>query len=445
MPAHLEERDWNFLLQTIKAGKCTAFLGAGVCAGVLPSASEVAREWALEYNYPLNDYNDLVRVAQFLSVHYDPIFAKEALLYRWYRNADAPDFGAYDEPHGVMADLPLSIYITTNYDDFMVQALKSRNRNPERELCRWNEHLKSLPSVFESDPVFNPTPENPAVFHLHGHNEVPESLVLTENDHLDFLWNASREPDLLPDRIRKALATTSLLFIGYSLTDWSFRVLYRGILRSTHSSIRRTSFAVRLPPVSGAQQEAAQGYLEKYLHDMDARIYWGTAREFAAELRERWVASGFAETFKREDQMKAAAQIFLSYAREDEEEVEELYQKLSVAGFKPWMGKKDVVPGEKWPSAIRRAIRDSDFFLVCLSANSVKKRGWVQREMKQALDLWQEKLEDDIYLIPVRLEDCEAPESLREFQWVNLFEADGWAQLEKAIQVGVERRSDQSS
>jgi hypothetical protein len=149
---------------------------------------------------------------------------------------------------------------------------------------------------------------------------------------------------------------------------------------------------------------------------------------------------GFIEASIRESQGKAAAQIFLSYAREDEEKVEKLYQRLSDVGFKPWMDKKDILPGEKWPSSIRRAIRDSDFFLVCLSTNSVKKRGWVQKEMKQALGLWQEKLEDDIYLIPVRLEDCEAPESLREFQWVDLFEEGGSEQLVRAIRVGMERQ-----
>jgi hypothetical protein len=140
--------------------------------------------------------------------------------------------------------------------------------------------------------------------------------------------------------------------------------------------------------------------------------------------------------------VEGTAQIFLSYAREDEEKVESLYQKLSDAGFKPWMDKKDILPGERWPSSIRRAIRGSDFFLVCLSTNSVSRRGWAQREMKQALDIWQEKLEDDIYLIPVRLEDCELPDSLLDFQWVNLFEEDGWTQLVKAIQVGMERQSE---
>jgi hypothetical protein len=140
--------------------------------------------------------------------------------------------------------------------------------------------------------------------------------------------------------------------------------------------------------------------------------------------------------------VKATTQIFLSCAREDAEKVENLYQKLSDAGFKPWMDKKNILPGEKWKSCIQKAIRRSDFFLACLSANSVSKRGYLQKEIKDALDIWQEKLDSDIYLIPVRLEDCEVPESLRDFQWVDLFEKDGWPRLVRAIQVGMERRAE---
>ncbi len=135
------------------------------------------------------------------------------------------------------------------------------------------------------------------------------------------------------------------------------------------------------------------------------------------------------------------AQIFLCYAREDRGKVESLYQRLSDAGFKPWMDIKNILPGERWELAVKKAVRRSDFFLACLSAHSVDKRGWIQREIKEALDIWQEKLEDDIYLIPVRLEDCEVLESLCVFQWVNLFEEDGWTRLVKAIQVGMGRRA----
>jgi outer membrane protein assembly factor BamB len=138
--------------------------------------------------------------------------------------------------------------------------------------------------------------------------------------------------------------------------------------------------------------------------------------------------------------VNTTVQIFLSYAREDEEKVDQLYQQLSAAGFKPWMDKRDILPGERWKSSIPRAIRQSDFFMACLSKKSVSKRGLLQREIRGALDIWQEKLEDDIYLIPVRLEDCPVPESLCDFQWVDLFEEQGWTRLVRAIQVGMERR-----
>jgi len=132
--------------------------------------------------------------------------------------------------------------------------------------------------------------------------------------------------------------------------------------------------------------------------------------------------------------------IFLSYVSEDEERVEHLYQRLSDAACKPWMGKKDILPGEAWEPSIERAIRAADFFLACLSTNSVNTRGVIQREIKRALDIWQEKLDHDIYLMPIRLEDCEIPESLRRFQWVDIFEEEGWARLVEAIKVGLERQ-----
>jgi hypothetical protein len=138
--------------------------------------------------------------------------------------------------------------------------------------------------------------------------------------------------------------------------------------------------------------------------------------------------------------VKAKAQIFLSYAREDKEEVAKLYQRLSEVGLKPWMDIKDILPGEKWQPHIQKAIRNSDFFMACLSPNSVKKRGFIQVELKEALDIWQEKLDSDIYLIPIRLKPCEMPESLSDFQWADLFKENGWALVLKAIQEGMKRQ-----
>ena len=127
------------------------------------------------------------------------------------------------------------------------------------------------------------------------------------------------------------------------------------------------------------------------------------------------------------------ASMFISYVREDEDKVEKLYQELRDADFQPWMAKKDLFGGQKWWVSIQEAIRRSDFFLVCLSTNSVDKGGHIEEEIGEALAIWQEKAKDKIYLIPVRLEACEVPENLREIQWVDWFEEDGWIQLLKAI------------
>jgi len=135
------------------------------------------------------------------------------------------------------------------------------------------------------------------------------------------------------------------------------------------------------------------------------------------------------------------AQVFLSYAREDREEVEKVYQQLSTAGFKPWMDTMDILPGEVWMESIRSAIEKSDFFLACISSKSINKRGILQKEFKFALDVWQGMFESDIYLIPVRLEECTVPDSMLKFQWVDMFKSDGFSRLKKSIIKGMELRS----
>src|SRR3982751_105782 len=103
MAESFSEADWGLLLGRLKQGRCTPFLGAGACAGVLPLGSEVAQEWADQYGYPLPDRTDLVRVRQYLAVKFDPTFPKERLLER-FAAVGPPDFRAADEPHAALAD-----------------------------------------------------------------------------------------------------------------------------------------------------------------------------------------------------------------------------------------------------------------------------------------------------------------------------------------------------
>jgi hypothetical protein len=282
----VEAEHWQILLERIREQKCTPFLGAGAAAATLPLGSAVATSWAQEHGYPLEDAHDLARVAQFLAVKLDAATPKEKIR-RLLTETGEPDFTDESEPHAGLARLPLPIYLTTNFDGFMISALRAAGRTPHQELCRWNERLLTRPSVFDSPDGYRPTVDAPLVYHLHGSVEVLESLVLTEDDYFDFLVNI---PQLgIPPLIQEALSATSLLFIGYRLADWNFRVLFRGFVELTQASDRRLSVTVQLPPTQSPElRERSMQYLSRYFDKKEIVVYWGTAQDFVSELTRRW-------------------------------------------------------------------------------------------------------------------------------------------------------------
>lgn len=316
MMERLTEDDWELLIDRIRIGRCTPFLGAGACFDVLPLGSDIARDWAQRYDFPLDNYLDLPSVAQFLALQRDPMFPKDKIVGMFedlFSRGVAPDYSDPTEPHRALADLPLSVYITTNYDDFMYRALKRRSRQPHREVCRWNYLTKQKPSIFDSG--YKPNVANPVVYHLHGsthlyiNNEkvlLPESLVLTEDDYFDFLVNMTSDPDLIPQVIQKALSAATLLFVGYRLADVNFRVLLRSISRFVEHGQQRTHFAVMPPPARPArdekrdegegvravkeeeQLEKVKNHLTRHYRNINVKVYWGTATEFFVDLKQRW-------------------------------------------------------------------------------------------------------------------------------------------------------------
>jgi len=143
--------------------------------------------------------------------------------------------------------------------------------------------------------------------------------------------------------------------------------------------------------------------------------------------------------------MPKKPQIFISYARSDKVAVKNIYDKLaSLNSIKPWLDEKEILGGEKWDTVIRRAIRDSQLFLLCLSRNSIQRRGVLQREVKIALDVLEEKLETDIFLIPTWIEtgpvpQDDIPDNLANIEWVNLSEPPGWEKLIRSIEAQLKK------
>jgi hypothetical protein len=90
--------------------------------------------------------------------------------------------------------------------------------------------------------------------------------------------------------------------------------------------------------------------------------------------------------------------------------------------------------GQDWDLEIRRAVRDSDLVIVCLSNRSISKAGYLQKEIKFVLDRADEQPEGTIFVIPLKLEECEIPDRLERWHWINYFEANGYQGLKRSLQ-----------
>jgi hypothetical protein len=231
------------------------------------------------------------------------------------------------DPYAVLAELPLPLYVTTQPWNLLAEALRRAGKDPQVEPCRWKRledadvwggdvaesdrddwafspetdpedrrraAAASWPtSVFDRDRSYRPDTDRPLVYHLFGHHARLRSLVLTEDDYFDFLIGVTREKDLVPVGVRRAFADSSLMFLGFRLDEWDFRVLYRSIVNQEGDRRgEHTHVAVQIDPEEGRsmEPERARRYLETYFGSSNITIYWGSTESFIKELRDAWVA-----------------------------------------------------------------------------------------------------------------------------------------------------------
>ena len=139
--------------------------------------------------------------------------------------------------------------------------------------------------------------------------------------------------------------------------------------------------------------------------------------------------------------MAQKSQIFLSYAYEDRNKVVDIAQRLTDAGYETWLDAKNLLPGQDWEIEIRRALKDSEYVFIFLTKNSTTKEGYLQKEIRSALRIADEKPEGTIFLLPIKLEDVEVPDRLKHIQWLEFYRSDGWEKLLKALKANEKRKS----
>jgi hypothetical protein len=114
--------------------------------------------------------------------------------------------------------------------------------------------------------------------------------------------------------------------------------------------------------------------------------------------------------------------VFICYAREDTKAAKRLYTDLKKAGLNPWLDKENIRGVQNWRNAIKDGINRNRFFIPLLSSVSTIKKGYLQKELRNALDVVDEYLPDAIFIIPVKLDECNIPyEKLRDLHCIDMF------------------------
>ena len=192
--------------------------------------------------------------------------------------------GGTENPLLVLANLPLKTILTTSPFTFIEDALRRAGKAPRTEICRWHKDLETIDSVI--DNAYKPSAAEPLVYHLHGLDQYPDSLVLTEDDYLEFLVNVAQgqgndAADRIPALVRRALSD-DLIVLGFHLNSWAFRVLYAGLIKLNSKQEDRGICCLQLAP-----DPEEQRYLEDYMrHEAKFDVFWGTLQEYGRKLHQ---------------------------------------------------------------------------------------------------------------------------------------------------------------
>lgn len=321
VPGFGDEREefekWQSLAGFIRDKVCTPIVGPGLIEAMLGSRREIAMRWAEKHGYPLatQDRDVLPRVAQYImtsqSPAYLPVALREAVQdeilrrYESYLPAQLSQVKSWSnselrqaldlvsakswqdnpmDPYRLLAELRLPIYINAGTLDLLTHALIEAGAEPEVRICPWNKWIPKENAIYEETP----TPEKPLVYHLFGNLSVPNSLVFAEDRYFDYLIGITLNKSLIPSAVRAALNNTSLLFLGFQMDDWEFRVFFRFLMAQEGRELLKfySHAAAQIEPEEDriVDIRRARKYLEEYFESENISIYWGSTGEFLKAL-----------------------------------------------------------------------------------------------------------------------------------------------------------------
>lgn len=319
----------DYIADQIRASGCTPVISNQLVLDMLFGKYGVAQALAKELGYPFADNHMLSRVAQYLRIKEERPdlakwkyldFLKQQLLKiaQARPGADQPFLAGIaaqikrlhvtdlavehlkcldcaadppDNPLSVLARLDIPVYLTTCHHLFLEATLKQLQKKPRTEVYRWHDCLK-IPNQFAVDLTYVPSVEAPLVYHLQGIEDIPTSLVLTEDDHLDFLVSIRRDFNnaaIIPASVRTAVTTSVLLLLGYDIHGWDLRTVLKGFVEeSQQNPLHPISVAIQINPedrqADTIEVQQWHEYLESFFKTVQIEVFWDTTDHFMTAL-----------------------------------------------------------------------------------------------------------------------------------------------------------------
>jgi len=414
----MKERYWANLVSTLRHGQCVLVLGPEIPA-------EAGPQGATNNTSAERTYADALKSRLAAELEEDGRrVTPSSLAGVAQQYEDAEGFGTGNlrsqaarfyasaplEPsavHRALALLPFPLILSTCQDRLLTDALQQAAKTPTTYAYNIRGDRSDNPEF-----VVPGAPHAPLVYHLFGTFDEPQSLVISENDLLDFLIAVVSERPPLPNSLRRALQRpgVSLLFVGFGIRHWYLRVLLKALVRSVRFG--RSVDAIALEPLLHHTPDFdRQQTILFYQRGTRIEVCDDDIFTFVAELAQRLANEG--GIVAQQESIGPRPRVFLSYASEDNALAVRLFAALQQAGFVPWIDKDGLRGGDDWNLLIEEQLRDAEYVLVVeTSALAAKRVGYVNKEIALARSHAQRYRGS--FLIPLVVDDLPQTEQLAE-------------------------------
>ena len=337
-------------------------------------------------------------------------------------------YGSFEVDKDVLCDLaalPFPLALNTSPGTLVYDAFAETKPQSHKVYYEIGAQQKRL--------MPEPSAEAPVVYHCYGLVNHPRSMILSDSDQLDFVVAVAKGTPPLPVNLTSSMRdeNRTLLFLGFDLTDWQFRILLHVLSSDTRRRIRSFAFDLEPNPVDPAIHDF-------YHNSHKIHFFHGKLPNFVGELRHRVEEHLQHETTGNEPPPlhPAAPVAFISHASEDRSDAERIAAELRDHGVRPWLDQHELKGGDQWDQRIRETIHRVDYFVVLQSSNLMTRSGssYVNLEINLARDRQKMFPTGGIFVIPALLHGEEfRRDDLAEWQSVDLATPNGLSKLVRTI------------